>query len=354
MHCKINILFTKNDKTGNVMKKILLDKNKNYYRGNMHCHSTLSDGYFTPEQLKMLYKERGYSFLALTDHEHINNNSYLDDDSFITITSGEFAIKQFPEQSTMKNFDMKVCHLNLYAKEQGNDYTFCYSAVADHFSSPDRRDKIKKPDSDYERVYGHDGISRLIKEANEQGFLVCYNHPRWSLENYADYSGYEGLWGVEIYNHSCAADGLYDYDVNVLDDMLRDGKRVAASCGDDNHNRLGDLDCSFGASVYVNADDLSYKSIIDGLTNGNFYTSMAPEIYSLYVEDGRVYIQCSNAVQICYSTRGRRVKSVRATDGGFLSEASFEIKDTDGYFRLDVIDAEGKRANTQAYFLEEL
>ena len=31
-----------------------------------------------------------------------------------------------------------------------------------------------------------------------------------------------------------------------------------------------------------------------------------------------------------------------------------EIKDTDGYFRIDVVDERGKRANTQAYFLDEL
>lgn len=335
------------------MKKILLDSAKNFYRGNMHCHSTLSDGHFTPEQIKEIYKEKGYSFVAFTDHEHINDNSHLADKDFIAITGGEFAIKQFPKESTLKNFDMKVCHLNLYARDAHNDYTFCYNWVADHFSSPERRDLIKKPDVDYERKYGHEGISEFIKDANEHGFFVCYNHPRWSLENYGDYCGYDGLWGVEIYNHSCAVDGLYDYNVNVFDDMLRDGKRVVASCGDDNHNRRGNIDCSFGAAVMVNAESLTYESIIDGLLKGDFYTTMAPEIYELYVEDGRVTVKCSDAVQVCYSTRGRRVKSVRAEEG-YVNEATFEIRDTDGYFRIDVIDAKGKRANTQAYFLSEI
>jgi hypothetical protein len=334
------------------MKKVLLDETLNFYKGNMHCHSTLSDGRFTPERLKEIYKAKGYSFLAITDHEHINNNSHLDDEEFITITSGEFAIKQFPRESTLKNYDMKVCHLNLYAKEQSNDYAFCYNSVADHFSDPARHAEINKPDTDYEREYGHAGISRIIKDANEHGFFVCYNHPRWSLENYGDYSGYDGLWGVEIYNHGCAVDGLYDYDINVLDDMLRDGKRVFASSGDDNHNRGDDpLSYSFGAAVYVNAESLSYESIISGLLEGRFYTTMAPTIHSLYIEDGRVYVKCSNAAQITYSTRGRRVKAVRS-DNADLTEASFEIRETDGYFRIDVIDANGKRANTQAYFLE--
>ncbi len=337
------------------MKKILLDANKNFYKGNMHCHSSLSDGHFSPEELKELYKERGYSFVAFTDHEHINNNSHLDDDEFITLTSGEFAIKQFPTESTMKNFNMKVCHLNFYAKEQNNDYTFCYNSLADHFSRSERRPLIKRPDKDYERVYGKEGITKLIEDANDHGFFVCYNHPRWSLENYRDYSGYDGLWGVEIYNHGCFVDGLYDYDINVVDDMLRDGKRVFASCGDDNHNRHKPdrLLSSFGAFVMVNAESLKYENIIGGLLSGSFYSSMAPIIYSLYAEDGRVYVKCSDAVRINYSTRGRRVQSACSPDGR-LNEAVFDIKDTDGYFRIDIIDKEGKRANTQAYFINEL
>jgi hypothetical protein len=203
-------------------------------------------------------------------------------------------------------------------------------------------------------VYGHEGISRLIREADEHGFFVCYNHPRWSLENYADYCGYDGLWGVEIYNHACNVDGVYDYDINVLDDMLRDGKRVLASCGDDNHNKGGNLLQSFGASVYVNAEGLSYENIINGLLAGEFYSSMGPMIYSLYVEDGKVHVECSDAKRICYSTRGRRVKAVNADGGELINCAVFEIKDTDGYFRIDVIDEKGQRANTQAYFVEEI
>lgn len=337
------------------MKKILLDENKNFYKGNMHCHSNLSDGHFTPEELKKLYKEKGYSFLAITDHEFFKAHPELDNEVFIAITSAEYAIKQFPEQSTLKNFNMKVCHLNFYAKDQSNDYCFDYNSVYDHFSGKSGVTGLNKPENDVPRIYGAEGINRLIADANDHGFFVCYNHPRWSLENYGDYCHYEGLWGVEIYNNSCAVNGLYDYDINVFDDMLRDGKRVFASCGDDNHNpdeKSRTLD-SFGAFVMVNADCLSYESIIEGLLSGNFYSSMAPIIHSLYVEDGRVYIKCSDARSITYSTRGRRTQAINAADG-YVNEAVFEIKDTDGYFRIDVIDEHGSRANTQAYFIEEL
>ena len=37
-----------------------------WFKGNLHSHTTVSDGKLTPKQLVYLYKNRGYSFLALT------------------------------------------------------------------------------------------------------------------------------------------------------------------------------------------------------------------------------------------------------------------------------------------------
>ena len=332
------------------MKKFLFGGKGNFYKGNMHCHSNLSDGRLSPEELKTAYKSKGYSFLAITDHEFVKNNSYLDDTDFLTITSTEIAIKEFPDVSTLKHFDMRVCHLNLYAKEQNNVYNPCYNSVYDHFSVGEIRDKILKPDKDFERVYSAEGINEIIRTANENGFFVAYNHPRWSLENYGNYGGYEGLWGVEIFNTSCNVGGLYEYDINVVDDLLRDGKRVFASSGDDNHNFKED---SFGSFVMVNADELKYSKIIDALLNGDFYTSTGPEIYELSVDGDEITVKCSDAQKINFSTLGRRAATVTANDDEYINTAVFSLKDTDGYFRITVIDKFGRRADSQSYFLED-
>ena len=50
---------------------VYLDSSKNYYKANLHCHSTNSDGKATPEQLKEEYMKQGYSVIAYTDHEHM-------------------------------------------------------------------------------------------------------------------------------------------------------------------------------------------------------------------------------------------------------------------------------------------
>ena len=114
--------------------KTLLTSQKPFYKGNMHAHSTFSDGSQTPWELKALYKSHGYSFIAITDHEVVYDHSYLDDDGFITITGAEYGIKEDITKSVFKNPDMKVCHLNLYAKEQHNAQSICYCPKLDRYS----------------------------------------------------------------------------------------------------------------------------------------------------------------------------------------------------------------------------
>jgi predicted metal-dependent phosphoesterase TrpH len=42
-------------------------------RGNLHAHTTFSDGIRTPAALVEEYESRGYDFLAITDHEDHDN-----------------------------------------------------------------------------------------------------------------------------------------------------------------------------------------------------------------------------------------------------------------------------------------
>ena len=245
---------------------------------------------------------------------------------------------------------MKVCHLNLYAKDQHNTNCVCYSAKFDHHTSPEHHAEAMRKFGDYERVYSAEGINEIIKTASENGFLVQYNHPNWSLENYSQYSKYEGLWGLEIYNYGTNKYGLWDYDVNVLDDFLRMGKRIFATAGDDNHAPQHCL----GGFVYVNAESLTYENLINALEKGDFYASQGPQIFDMIYEDGKLTVRTSDAKRITWQSAGRRHGAKIAPAGEFVNEAVFELRDDDIYFRVDVIDEHGLRANSQAYFIEDL
>ena len=50
------------------MKKSLFPDGGVWLKGNIHSHSTVSDGMFSPRELAELYRDHGYAFLAMTDH----------------------------------------------------------------------------------------------------------------------------------------------------------------------------------------------------------------------------------------------------------------------------------------------
>ena len=329
------------------MKKILLDSGKNFYKGNLHCHSTKSDGNMTVEAIKEHYKANGYSVIAFSDHEHLIDNSHLTDDEFLAITACEVAIKEFPELSTLKKQDMRVCHLNFYAKDPHNVDTPCYSCVYDHFVKDEFAHLIKHSCGEHNRQYSAEGISEMIKTANEKGFLVSYNHPRWSLENAADYLGYDGLWAVEIYNNECSYIGMYEYDINVYDDFLRAGKRMACIAGDDNHR----IETTCGGWVMINSASLDYDSIMHSLESHQLYASTGPVIKGLYIEDNKAYLTYEKGAYAAISTKGRRTQAIAADNTNGENTAVFQIFPEDVYVRFDVVDQNGARANTCAYFV---
>ena len=332
--------------------KILFGSKKNLYKANLHLHSTYSDGKCSVEKLKERYKEKGYSIIAFTDHEHLIDNSRLNDDNFLAITSCEVAIKQYRDLSTLKRHDMKVTHLNFYSKDPHNIKTPCYSSFYDHYVKDEIKDIVWQGE-EYERVYSPDGINAMIKTAKEQGFLVSYNHPTWSLESALDYINYEGFDFVEIYNNSCALRGQHD-DETAFETLLQNGKRVFCTAADDNHNArsFNSVYCdSFGGWCVVNADSLDYSEIMTSLENGDFYASTGCELYSITENDGKVQVKCSPVKKIALYTATRRTSFALAEEGETIDFAELKLDETDVFFRIRVEDEYGHKAWSQAYYI---
>ena len=71
------------------MKKYLLKNVGNFYKANLHVHTTVSDGEMTPDEIKRIYMEKGYSVVAFTDHEVMVPHPELTDEHFVALTSTE-------------------------------------------------------------------------------------------------------------------------------------------------------------------------------------------------------------------------------------------------------------------------
>ena len=48
------------------MKKTTFLENGQFYKGNIHCHTTCSDGKLSPDAIVKAYQDKGYDFLAIT------------------------------------------------------------------------------------------------------------------------------------------------------------------------------------------------------------------------------------------------------------------------------------------------
>ncbi len=337
------------------MRKHLLPDTGNFYKANLHVHTTISDGQMSPEEIKRIYMEKGYSVVAYTDHEIMVPHPELTDESFLAITSTEISVNQKYDCDFLYS---KTYHLNIYSPEPSKSCfnTFDKSKLwLNHsfgFITPEQ-EKVN-----YDRVYTVDCINDVIKKANDEGCLVSYNHPVWSLQDYSDYIDLEGVWGVELYNTGCARNGYFD-SAKPLDDLLRKGERVFPLATDDAH-RIEDC---FGGFVMIKAEDLSYDKIFCALKRGDFYSSTGPEFYEISIENGVVKIKTSPVAFIGLSTDCRYLYSQKANDS-LLTEVNFDINhylrlsaggtNEHQYIRITLVDSSGNSAYSRAYFIDEL
>ena len=47
-------------------------------KGQLHTHTTFSDGTMTPQEVADAYAALGFDFLAFTDHDHLLKPAYAD------------------------------------------------------------------------------------------------------------------------------------------------------------------------------------------------------------------------------------------------------------------------------------
>ena len=338
------------------MKKYLLPETGNFYKANLHCHTTVSDGNWTPEEVKKNYMAMGYSVIAYTDHDVLIPHPELAEENFLPLNSYEMEVNA---PGPWNKF-AKCCHMCFIALEPDNITQVCWHRSKYTWGNARNiyasQVKFDENEPDYERVYSPEGISDMMKRGRDAGFFVTYNHPAWSMETALDFAFYENMNAMEIVNGSCLFHGYDDYNPAAYDTMLMTGKRLYCIATDDNHDGqpFGHPgNDSFKGWTMIKADKLEYRTITSALEAGNFYASQGPEINALWFEDGKVHIECSGARRITANYGVRRGRKVEAR-GELITSASFPFDPDDNYIRITVEDENGLHANTNAYFADEV
>lgn len=344
------------------MKKYLLPQNGQFYKANLHCHTTLSDGKKTPAEVKEIYQKLGYSIVAYTDHDILIPHDELTDDQFLALHGFEMELSDYSEGVTPER--RKTCHICFIGLEPENIVQPCWhrTLYQHHYFYGNAKEyvpqiKFDETEPDFERDFSPECVNACMKTAREKGFFVTYNHPTWSLENYNDYIRYEGMHAFEMMNGGAITEGFDDYNPRVYDDILRSGKQIYCIGADDNHNGRPEDDRHWDSGVaftVIKADSLDYRTVTKALEDGHFYASEAPEIYELFYENGEVTVKCSDADRVVCSYGIRKGRVCYAENGVPVTEATFPVPENCDYFRITVIDAKGYHACTNAYFVKDL
>jgi hypothetical protein len=290
-----------------------------FYRGNLHCHSNLSDGLRPPEEVVSVYREAGYDFIVLSDHFEadydwrVTDTRHLRGDGFTTIIGAELSSAAWGERHA---------------------YWVSAAGLPLDFEPP--------PPDDH---------ASAISRAHEAGAFVVMLHPGLNnlpLSAIDELPALDAIDAVEIYNQNMTMGARADHAVGayMLDGLLERGFRVLVNAGDDSH--VAHRADRFGAWVEVHAERLDPDALLASLKAGAYYSTQGPRIERLEQEGDRLRVTTSPAYAVGLTGGGDRWlhDSERRDDtSAQVTEAMFELGPFEGsYCRVTVIDADGRRA----------
>lgn len=296
-----------------------------FFRGNLHTHSTLSDGALPLEEVCRRYAMEGYDFLCMSEHlvglfnYPIADTAPYRTETFTTILGAEVHTGQLSNG--------EIWHL--LAVGLPLDFQ---APLAPNF------DGAQAPEP----------AASLARRCRDAGAFVAIAHPQWYNLTLADAMQIDAAHAVEIYNHGCAMECDRPDGFAILDLMLSAGRRLTACATDDAHFAAAD---HFGGWVMVKADAREPDALLAALKAGHYYSSQGPRLHDIEIKDREIRIACSPADRIIAVGAGAAAKQVFGNGmvSATLPLARFKAG---GWVRITVADRFGRKAWSNPIWLD--
>ncbi len=291
-----------------------------FWKGNLHTHSTRSDGTQPPQEVCRLYEQGGYDFIALTDH-------FLEQYGFPVTDTRPFRSEAFTT--------IIGAELHSGAIENGSPWHIVAAGLPLDFAPT-------APD---------ESGAQLAARAMQAGAFVGIAHPHWYTLTAADVDALGPAHAVEVYNGVAADANDRAESWHILDVLSDRRQRYFAYAADDAHLTDNYKDFRRGW-VQVKAEELSPEALLTALKAGAFYSSTGPEIYDVSLDPGeRLTVHCSPAERVFLTGVGSAAQ--RAWGNG-LTSAEFDLSEWDSHYcRVTVRDQWGGKAWSNPIWLEE-
>jgi predicted metal-dependent phosphoesterase TrpH len=274
-----------------------------WYKGNLHCHSTNSDGHRPVEAVIDFYRGHGYDFLALSDHRAVSDTARFASATFLPLGAMEI-----DGHDPLTNGPYHMLAIGLH---------------------------------DLRRQTAGRSLGDQLDDIARDGGVSVFNHPYWLGTCATDLLRLEGCLGLEVYNANCEVEIGKGYSMECWDDALQRGKRFYGFATDDAHWKLADYALGW---IVVKAPRLDEPALLDALRRGHFYSSSGPAIHHLALREGVVEVRCSPVDAIHFIAQTGRGDRVAAPYGEKITSATYTLTGREHYLRVECVQKEGPRA----------
>lgn len=299
--------------------------NAQWYKGNTHTHTTNSDGDTPPAEVAAWYKNQGYRFLVLSDH-----NVFTDPKTLSALTDSTFLL--IPGEEVTTGFEKASVHVNalaitkLIAAPKDTTLLGTVQKTIDAIRADNAVPHINHPN------FGWSIDSTvLFRVRNDKLFEIFNGHP--TVHNYGggDSPGMEEVW----------------------DGLLSGGKRIYGIAVDDAHHFQGEFSTSRANPgrgwVTIRATALEPRALVTALEDGQFYASSGVALTDVTVSATTLQIRIEQKGNFKYRTEFiGQDGQVLATDRTLTPH--YTLKGTERYVRAKIIDSGGAAAWVQPVF----
>ena len=296
-----------------------------WLKGNLHTHTTNSDGRATPQERVDGYAGQGYDFLCLSDHYTITRiDSVVPPDGFVLIQGAEL----HPDNP----FGGQVHHFVALDIHQDMDST-------------------KMPPQ------------HVIDQVREQGGSIWLAHPYWSSVNITrDILPLRGLAGLEVSNSICRCYGRGESSVHWSDWMEHTRQLYPAIATDDAHSPEDEQRDTYQGWSMARVKERTARAVIEALEQGASYSSTGPEIHDIQlrrVDDPKDEQRVIEAT--LRSSEAQRIFAVCDSlgteyrePGRTFDRATFTVMANALWARFEVVGPDGSKAWSNPFDLTKI
>jgi hypothetical protein len=292
-----------------------------WFKGNTHTHTLESDGDSTPEEVTRWYKDHGYNFLVLSDH---NVHTAVDTLNARYSVPGQFTLIRGEEVTSA--FEGKAIHVNgidtrgRIGRQQGTSVVEIVQRSVDAIRAQDGVPHINHPNFTWSLT-----PEQLRSVKNNKLFEIYNGHPMVNNFGGGGIPGIEGTWDV-ILSSGILLYGIAVDDAHHFKDL---GNPKLAGPG--------------RGWIVVRSAELTPRAILAAIERGDFYASTGVELSDYAVTASGITVTVKKDSFAKY-----RVQFI-GKGGAVLHEAldspaTYDFRGTEGYVRARVLESNGRIA----------